>query len=1248
MTIGLILLFSLQFITTQAITSEALKKELIEQLCGTVGCQLTFERLELFLLPTPHADASEVQFTLPGTLSGTIASISIFPKMLPLLSGRVELAEIRLTAPRMGITIPENSPTVPSAEAFSPGSATGARQPAWPGRQSDLSVHDATSALQLSAPAPQDSSPIAQEHSPWLSWPYLEGRLLSLVRILSEKAPGLRLQIDRGSFEIIHGTPPSISLRDLSALVSLPPDMLALEIQCRSDFWEKMVVNGRIDPVASQGTAHLRVHHGQSRLLGKYLSAGVLKPVGDSPVDLDLSLSSQGSGLFQATFQASSPSLTLELGTHQAVIKGIALEGALQAGADRIEIRLARLHAEDPHLELAGRFWSDPASSETAYQLACRDADATAIREVALALAGESEVVQDVFTFIKGGHVPLATFEAHGLSVTELQEFPRLVVKGRLENGEVSVPKIGLNINEVYGDVLISHGILYGTNLEGKVERSIGRQGSLTVALAEKDGPFHLDIMVDADLAQLPPVLARVVDNQPFLKELALVRDVSGRASGRLLLGDTLNGIRTRVEVADWQLQGFYERLPFPIALEAKGLVYEGSELAVKALQGRMGQSEVHDFSGVLMWSREPALELASPANGHILLEELFPWLLTFSSVRDNRWKIDALDGALRLDSVTFKGTLAKPESWRFALTGQLRNVTSTSRLLGPPLKIGTGMLSCTHQSLEPQKWEVAFLDALLTVSGSLGGFLAERPSADFSLQGTLGPQATSWLSDVAEIPSELRVRAPLSLLPSRFVLDHSGRTTLSGVFRTGAGAELSLALDRDVQELVLKQLKVHDQETNAIITLSLKLEETGFGFQGNLSGGTLDRLLAANHFFKGTMTGNFSAQLYRNRLADSRAVGQLAFTDFCYAPVPGKTLKVEEALIEAREHVLELKKASIRLQDEPLKLSGTVSAGQNQLLLDLDLGTWSIDWNQLQAGDILKKLGDSSFGAAPAEGMTFLGIPVRGGLRIQADHFLFGSFTWKPFRAELAFASDGLNVEVNRADLCTIPTPIRIVPHPQGSVLVINPAARNLDLDAALACLFDRKGFITGTFDLGGEITATVQSERMTDTLRGKLNLEARNGRVYRSPVLSRIFTLLNVTEIYRGRLPDFVHEGCAYDSITVPAALKNGKVLIEDAVFDGHCAKMVWTGEIDPATLKVNFIVLVSPFKTVDTVIRQIPLLGSIMGGTLITIPVQVAGDITDPDVIPLAPTAVGAGLLNTMKKVLRLPFTLRQPLR
>jgi hypothetical protein len=72
----------------------------------------------------------------------------------------------------------------------------------------------------------------------------------------------------------------------------------------------------------------------------------------------------------------------------------------------------------------------------------------------------------------------------------------------------------------------------------------------------------------------------------------------------------------------------------------------------------------------------------------------------------------------------------------------------------------------------------------------------------------------------------------------------------------------------------------------------------------------------------------------------------------------------------------------------------------------------------------------------------------------------------------------------------------------------------------------------------------------------------------------------------------------------------------------------------------------VLVAPLKTVDSVITRIPLVGDILGGSLISIPVSVKGDLKKPDVTILPPAAVGEGLLGIMQRTLELPVQVIQP--
>ena len=79
----------------------------------------------------------------------------------------------------------------------------------------------------------------------------------------------------------------------------------------------------------------------------------------------------------------------------------------------------------------------------------------------------------------------------------------------------------------------------------------------------------------------------------------------------------------------------------------------------------------------------------------------------------------------------------------------------------------------------------------------------------------------------------------------------------------------------------------------------------------------------------------------------------------------------------------------------------------------------------------------------------------------------------------------------------------------------------------------------------------------------------------------------------------------------------------------------QLVGQGEIDIPNNKVNLTVLVAPFKTVDYLVSKIPLVGYVLKGTLISIPLRITGKLDDPNIITLSPTAVGKGVLGIMTR-------------
>ena len=182
---------------------------------------------------------------------------------------------------------------------------------------------------------------------------------------------------------------------------------------------------------------------------------------------------------------------------------------------------------------------------------------------------------------------------------------------------------------------------------------------------------------------------------------------------------------------------------------------------------------------------------------------------------------------------------------------------------------------------------------------------------------------------------------------------------------------------------------------------------------------------------------------------------------------------------------------------------------------------------------------------------------------------------------------------------------------------LDFSPAALYKDLEYTVSCLKDAGRHITGRYKLDMHVTADGQSDRIIELLNGNITFNARDGRIYKGGVLAKILAFINITEIFRGRLPDLVNEGFAYKSLSAVGQIQGGKLTLSEMILDASSMKIVGRGDIYIKEKKLDIDLTVAPLKTVDFVMENVPLFKKITGGTLVSIPLKVKGDIGDPEV-------------------------------
>ena len=178
--------------------------------------------------------------------------------------------------------------------------------------------------------------------------------------------------------------------------------------------------------------------------------------------------------------------------------------------------------------------------------------------------------------------------------------------------GKIFIPDGQLNLEDVKGDATIANGILQGENIEARMGNSFGGQGKIAIALTEDTAPFHIEGLIQADLSQLPPVLARLIENDPFRKELALLKKVEGSAGGMLIIGEDTRDMNVKVMASEIRLNADYQRIPYPVIISDGSLILDGNRIALTNFNASVGKSNFTQLSSKSGWAKSPLLEVSS------------------------------------------------------------------------------------------------------------------------------------------------------------------------------------------------------------------------------------------------------------------------------------------------------------------------------------------------------------------------------------------------------------------------------------------------------------------------------------------------------------------------------------------------------------------------------------------------------------------------------------------------------------
>ncbi len=273
----------------------------------------------------------------------------------------------------------------------------------------------------------------------------------------------------------------------------------------------------------------------------------------------------------------------------------------------------------------------------------------------------------------------------------------------------------------------------------------------------------------------------------------------------------------------------------------------------------------------------------------------------------------------------------------------------------------------------------------------------------------------------------------------------------------------------------------------------------------------------------------------------------------------------------------------------------------------------------------------------------------ISGKVNFSAGSGKFRQFTFEKLRTALLFQNRTIHLQPIEADVAggtlnakgSVDFDAAGKPRYQLSFNMKNLSAISIQRS------FDVRREVTGTLSMDGELTAGGDnSQEIRKTVQGNLKLRCEDGSLRKFAVLSKIFSLLNVSQLFKFQLPDMVSGGMPYNKMTGSFTVRNGVATTNDFFIDSDAINISVIGKFDLPEEKLDLTVGVKPLQTVDKLVSHLPIVGWVLTGknkSLVTAYFEAKGSWDNPQVRAISLKSLAKGVFNIFKRVFQLPAKL-----
>ncbi len=930
-------------------------------------------------------------------------------------------------------------------------------------------------------------------------------------------------------------------------------------------------------------------------------------------------------------------------------------------------LKLNKLVLADPAMNLSGtvslRHDIQGGKPQWVIDLNGRHIDLGAVRQVILQNFSGNSIAQKVCAIVRGGWAQSAHYTFRG-TTADFKHIHKMKLWVDVKKAPIHIPEINLNLDWASGPITIINGNLAGRGLRAQIAKSHGEKGNLYMALTRKNHDFSLNLDINADLGDLKTVLTKIIDYRPLQSELHNFKSLRGRARGNLDIGDKLGSLQTYVRVDNIQGQGEYNRLPWAFKLTNGNLQISPQEIRWDHIKGTLGPQMIRRSAGNIVWGdgRQCALNITR-LDARIDLGSLW----RKGAVRlNNKWhhlkhyfgrQLSSISGQAELRHFTLHGPAASPSAWIFkgdmaipklkfsstGLPGVVKSNGVQAHLTNKSAAI-TGIFSLAGQSLylKGRYWHHNF----------------HQWHGKSTFNGIISQKLGDWLKKQNVLPARLFPRLPCRLKNFTVTGNNSSWTDIrvQGGIIAGITGNSSPELDLDLihtPALSISNLTLHDGPRKGTLTYITNSSQTIFTWHGILRAQALTPLLQQNIINSGSLNGSFNMlSSYRHGLSASFS-GYLKGKDLTILPPDntpkGQAVSIRNFDISGNKHKIKITRLDIRMGQNILHSHGQLTTGKNKYQLNMDAVANDIAWYNIKQTitTIREKLRLKPGGIRHILPKNLTGIISfdlgRFTYRRQQQKEPQTLYSWSPLLGTLTFGGNShTKVKLNSGLICGMDMSGVWEPNgpPASSFFQIFQKKPKFFFENTLPCLGIKQGLIEGPFSLDVKLNGLPGAWQS-----GHLNLQSPHGLIRRMDLLSKIFSVINFTDLlsWHGKSASG-HKGLRYNNLTVETTVKNNLMNVHKIVLKGKGVNLTGRGTIALQNRNADLTFFIAPLKMIDSVVTSIPLIGKTLGGkkeSILTFPVAVKGPLKDPEVTALPPDAIGRATLEFVLDTLSLPF-------